>query len=242
MDSKFLSKFAGWKDEFPNLADRDSTTSVAIASELLKALGVTEQISLGGQQAGRALEVAVEEYLRDELPDLRPDRQWEVARGRRISTFQQYAHLKRLDELIRQDESGTLGSELGRDYLISPDVTVGISLLEETDLILHAAVSCKLTIRSDRVQNIRHEGVIMTRHRRGRQPHVVVVTSEPLPTRLAAIARGTGEVDAVYHVALEELEASTKTAGTPEQQQTIIELVTQGRLKPLEALVEDLSL
>ena len=46
------------------------------------------------------------------------------------------------------------------------------------------------------------------RHRRGRQPHLVTVTAEPLPTRLASIARGTGEVDAVYHIAFDALAAS----------------------------------
>lgn len=52
---------------------------------------------------------------------------------------------------------------------------------------------------------IRHEGVILARSRRGREPHIVTVTAEPLPSRLAAIACGTGEVDAVYHVALAKL-------------------------------------
>ena len=96
--------------------------------------------------------------------------------------------------------------------------------------LLHAAVSCKFTIRSDRVQNVRHEGVILTRHRRGRQPHIVVVTAEPLPTRLAAIARGTGEIDAVYHVALEALQTATKVAGTQAQQDALAEIVGQHRL------------
>ena len=69
-------------------------------------------------------------------------------------------------------------------------------------------MSCKWTIRSDRVQNIRHECLQMIRHRRGRQPHLVTVTAEPLPTRLASIARGTGEVDAVYHIAYDAMAAS----------------------------------
>jgi hypothetical protein len=48
----------------------------------------------------------------------------------------------------------------------------------------------------------------MIRHRRGRQPHLVTVTAEPLPSRLASIARGTGEVDAVYHIAYDAMAAS----------------------------------
>ena len=53
----------------------------------------------------------------------------------------------------------------------------------------------------------------MTRSRRGRLPHIVAVTAEPLPTRLASIAMGTGDVDAVYHVALEELVQAVGSTG-----------------------------
>jgi hypothetical protein len=118
--------------------------------------------------------------------------------------------------------------EIGRDYVIRPDVTVGIRRGEA--LFLHAAISCKWTIRSDRVQNVRHEAVILTRHRRGRQPHIVVVTAEPLPSRLAAIARGTGEIDAVYHIAFEELLGATTSKGSAGEKEVLAELVEQKRL------------
>lgn len=36
-------------------------------------------------------------------------------------------------------------------------------------------------------------------------PHIVAVTAEPLPSRIAAIALGTGDIDCVYHFALTEL-------------------------------------
>src|ERR1035438_2137764 len=68
--------------------------------------------------------------------------------------------------------------------------------------ILHASISCKWTIRSDRVQNARSEALNLIRNRKGRLPHVVVVTGEPLPSRLSAIALGTGDIDCVYHFAL----------------------------------------
>jgi NgoMIV restriction enzyme len=131
--------------------------------------------------------------------------------------------------------------EIGRDHLIKPDVTVAI----ETGLglpLLHAAVSCKWTIRSDRVQNIRHEGIVLTRHRRGRQPHIVTVTPEPLPTRLAAIARGTGEIDAVYHPLFDELVAVAGEAATRQQKTVLDELVQQRRILPFDLLVPTLAI
>lgn len=41
----------------------------------------------------------------------------------------------------------------------------------------------------------------LIRHRRGRVPHVVVATAEPTVGRIASIAQGTGDLDAVFHVA-----------------------------------------
>ena len=120
------------------------------------------------------------------------------------------------------------------NYLIKPDITIGIATGRRRHL--HAAVSCKWTIRSDRVQNIRHEGVVLTRHRRGRQRHFAGVTAEPLPSRLAAIARGTGELDSVYHIALQQLRTACKY--NPKASDTLEELIEQDRLRPLGELPE----
>ena len=119
-------------------------------------------------------------------------RAWLVARGAIITQFDQYAHLSKVAELVRANPE--LRITVGMDYLIKPDVTVALGEVKTASGLppLHAAISCKWTIRSDRVQNIRHECLQMIRHRRGRQPHLVTVTAEPLPSRLASIARGTG--------------------------------------------------
>ena len=74
----------------------------------------------------------------------------------------------------------------------------------ETD-IMHASISCKWTIRSDRSQNARTEGLNLVRNRKGKTPHIVVVVGEPLPGRIASLAYGTGDIDCVYHFALREL-------------------------------------
>lgn len=225
----------------PNIADSDSKTSTAIAAHMFNAANVTGIAPAGGQAAGRLLEEGVRDFLRVELPILDPHRQWTVERKRLVSDFDQYRHLANLQALIDHDTSGTLSTEIGRDYLIRPDVTVAIPTAAG-DPFLHAAIPCKWTIRSDRVQNIRHEGVILTRHRRGRQPHIVTVTPEPLPTRLASIARGTGEVDAVYHLMLPELQSATAAVGTKEQQRVLDELVRQGRIRPFDTLAPTLVL
>ena len=235
----FVLNLLGYAGTKPNTADGASPQSVAIAGRILELLDVDHQAS-GGQPAGAALERGVEELLANALPAADSSRPWNVTRGGRISAYRQYAHLARLDELVKHEP--TLQIKLVLDYMISPDVTVSFEH-GKADLppVLHAAVSCKFSIRSDRVQNIRHEGVSMIRHRRGRQPHIVTVTSEPLPSRLAAICRGTGEVDAVYHVCLPELSQAVAEVGNVEQQQLLDEVTGQNRLFGLAELVEHLT-
>ena len=227
----------------PNCADKDSVASVGIAVGILQQLGISACGAHTGQSAGSDLEKKVARYLESVLPEISPARPWVVFGmdgKKQISDFLQYEHLGRLKTVMEEDKSGLLRVEIGADYLISPDVTVGLKT-NDGPPFLHAAVSCKWTIRSDRVQNIRHEGTILTRHRRGRQPHVVAVTAEPLPSRLAAIARGTGEVDAVYHIALHELERAVLHFDNQEQLECLGELLDQGRLRDFETLAPTLA-
>jgi hypothetical protein len=227
----------------PNCADKDSAASVAIAVQILDQLGIRSRVTHTGQTVGSDLEKAVARYLSGQLPAIAPDRPWVVFGGdgkKQISEFAQYEHLARLRAVMDADDTGLLRVEIGADYLISPDVTVGLEIQGGAPF-LHAAVSCKWTIRSDRVQNIRHEGIILTRHRRGRQPHIVTVTAEPLPSRLAAISRGTGEVDAVYHIALPELERAVAAIENDEQWTCLAELLDQGRLRDFNQLATTLA-
>jgi len=261
---EFAVRLLGWRPTgAPNTSDSHSTFSKKVAENILEQLGIppakkivvsesTQDDESGEKKetAGVSFEKAVQEYLSHELMARWPDRAWSVRRQGLVSDFTQYAHLAQLQEIIKEDKTRTLGVEIGRDYLIKPDVTV--SLPDPSgSRFLHASVSCKWTIRSDRVQNIRHEAVILTRHRRGRQPHIVAVTAEPLPTRLAAIARGTGEVDAVYHIVLPQLVqavdelvlTSPRQRKRAEQQKEVLgELMDQGRVLAFTQLVDQLGL
>jgi hypothetical protein len=236
----FVYDLFGLKSGKPNIADIASVQSTTIAAHLFAQLGVSEEVPFTGQIAGVLLEEGVRTHFAQVLPSLAPDRTWIVERRLLITAYEQYEHLARLDALVANDQTNTLSTEIGRDYMVRPDVTVGIERPGHIHPQLHAAISCKFTIRSDRVQNIRHEGVILTRHRRGRQPHIVTVTSEPLPTRLAAIARGTGEVDAVYHVCLPELITAVNDVGIADQQNALAEIIGQNRLFDIGVLANEL--
>lgn len=208
----------------PTNADKSSKAIRAIAGGIFELLGNEEEKErLAGQASGKAFEDIVVAFLRQTFPHLahlRPGK-WEIAKptgAGGIAQFEQYQHLIALDQAAKKDHE--LAAALGRDYLIRPDVVitpapepdsfingnqpvVDATVSKYTRLrssndgkpILHASVSCKWTIRSDRAQNARTEAHNLIRNRKGNLPHIVVVTGEPLPSRLAAIALGTGDVD-----------------------------------------------
>jgi hypothetical protein len=67
------------------------------------------------------------------------------------------------------------------------------------------------------------------------------VTAEPLPSRLISIARGTGEVDAVYHLLFSELADAIAASSNKSQQDLWSEMVDQRRLLPYAQLAETLT-
>ena len=79
-------------------------------------------------------------------------------------------------------------------------------------------------------------------NRKGHLPHVVVITGEPLPSRIASIALGTGNIDCVYHFALDELRHTVQELkyedGTKDTLQTMVE---GKRLKDISDLPLDLA-
>ena len=188
-----------------------------------------------------------------------------------ITAFEQYAHLATLQRILDDNsQNREFRTAFATDYLVLPDIVIGRATLDDdeinqqsklvdsaiplashtplrasnggTDVILHASVSCKWTIRSDRAQNTRTEALNLIRNRKGSVPHIVVVTAEPMPTRLASLAIGTGDLDCVYHMALNELEQSLQVAEDESQQEMFELLVSGRRLRDISDLPFDLSI
>jgi hypothetical protein len=187
----------------------------------------------------------------------------------KISNYEPYTHLADLAQAIEEDP--ILEAVLGNSYEIGPDVLVlrdpvsddeinrdkqgnPLSLVDDTTArhtiirsanqqrkIIHALVSCKWTIRSDRAQNSRSEALNIMRNRKGRTPHTVVVTGEPTPSRLASLALGTGDLDVVYHFALPELVEGVKLSGNDEAIHMLDILITGKRLRDITDLALDLA-
>ncbi len=226
---------------------------------------------LAGQTAGSQFEVICQSFLAltfNELSHLRPGK-WDIkcvgSRNRlEIAKYEQYAHLIALQEAAKKDKN--LAAALGSDYTITPDVIV-VRETEDDEIInqkqmlvnaevamhsslrrcvnpqplLHASISCKWTLRSDRAQNARSEALNLIRNRKGRLPHIVVVTGEPLPSRVASLALGTGDIDCVYHFALPELSQTLNELNYPDAKELLNIMIEGKRLKDISDLPLDLA-
>ncbi|MEW6962653.1 NgoMIV family type II restriction endonuclease [Trueperella pyogenes] len=204
------------------------------------------------------------------LSNLRPGA-WEIKneggkrRGGGIANYVPYVHLNGLAQAAK--ESPVVATLVGNAYSINPDLVVlrhpesdqtisegGLVLTkgvaDYTPLraanqerpILHAVISCKWTMRSDRAQNARSEALNLMRNRKGRTPHILVVTGEPTPSRISSLAMGTGDVDCVYHFALPELIEAVETSGNDEALNLLHIMIEGDRLRDISDLPLDLAI
>ncbi|MEW6505357.1 MAG: NgoMIV family type II restriction endonuclease [Chloroflexota bacterium] len=234
-----------------------------------------EDQSITAQTAGGRFEEITRNFLQKSLDLLSHLRvgNWQYYTSIPISRFDQYEHLAALEKLSR--ENPQIAATLGGDYIIKPDIivakkpvpTVEINRIQEIiaendgiaafspfifrattpeKLILHASISCKWTLRSDRGQNARTEALNLIRNRKGGVPKIVAVTGEPLPMRIASLALGTGDLDCVYHFALPELQGAIEDlvlineSGLEDQKEMLNTLIEGRRLRDISDLPFDL--
>ena len=226
---------------------------------------------LAAQSSGRQFEDICAAFLQQtflELRHLRPG-DWVVERINARSTltiaqYEQYAHLVLLQEAAKKDRN--LAAALQSDYTITPDIVLARRPVEDAVInepkeivdqdvaknsslrkfynampLLHASVSCKWTICSDRAQNARSEALNLIRNRKGHLPHICVVTGEPLPSRIASLALGIGDINCVYHFALDELVATVRETGYEDAKELLDIMVDGKRLKDISDLPLDLA-
>lgn len=252
----------------PSIADGPNKRSVRLARAMMERMGAARSTASkqAGQTSGGEFETLVADFVRGTFPvlgHLRPGKWSIVTNPGHIGQFEQYHPLETLLRVIQANPETR--TSLGGDYLIKPDIIVAREPEDDATInppgktlvaddvpphaplrkvnnalpILHASVSCKWTIRSDRSQNTRTEALNLMRNRKGTVPHVVAVTAEPLPSRIGSIAYGTGDLDCVYHVALPELIEACRAEDDEEE---IIVLVEGRRLRDISDLPLDLAI
>jgi len=252
-------------------ADSNNSVSKEIALLLAKKLGASSGNRRAGQASADLFENICTEFVKTAfsgLTHLRPGK-WIIAQVSKpemdIAEFEQYSHLRELRRLVQ--EHPQLKTILGGSLFIKPDVVVFRAPEEDSEInrdgllvddtctrlaplrkknnhfsTLHASISCKWTIRSDRTQNSRSEALNLIRNRKGHTPHIMVVTAEPLPGRLASICLGTGDIDCVYHFALPELSETLSEIHYPDAQDMLKTLIEGRRLRDISDLPLDLAL
>lgn len=262
------------KDGVASNADSGNKPSCAIAKIIAEKLGAHKGKKLSAQTSGKCFEKAVCNFLAATFPKLqhlRPGK-WDVFElgnnnAVKPSCFAQYEHLAHLAKVLSSDR--TLATMLGNDYVVAPDIIISRGLCDDEEIntkacfvdetisrktdirksngglpLMHASISAKWTMRSDRAQNSRTEALNLIRNRKGHLPHVVVVTGEPLPSRLASLALGTGDIDCVYHFALNELVEAVNQYGADGREDIIEQLqalIDGKRLKDISDLPLDLT-
>lgn len=257
------------------LGKYNTSTLIAQKMARIAGIPQVEGTKKKGTSAGVKFEDLIAEYIRATFPHLQHLRpgNWEIMSlgnqsSTKASSFAQYEHLEYLMELVNANSK--LMTVLGNDYVVAPDIVVYRNLCTDEEInadqryvddsickmaalrksnggkpILHASVSAKWTMRSDRAQNSRTEALNLIRNRKGNLPHIMVVTNEPLPSRLASLALGTGDIDCLYHCALYELLDAVREYGAEYNRDDIVEslenLINGKRLKDISDLPLDLS-
>lgn len=255
----------------PSNADNSSKLSINIARGIADQLMAEVHEKAVGQTSGAKFEQINMMFLNKTFPylqNLRPGK-WHIAKlGNRnsvkTSSFAQYEHLEYLNLLTKND--ARLAASMGNDYMVAPDIVIyretetdevinenaiiiDNSVCNLADIrksngglpILHASISAKWTMRSDRAQNSRTEALGLIRNRKGHLPHIAVVTGEPMPARLASLALGTGDIDCVYHFALYELVNTVNNMNAEDSIELLNILIHGKRLKDISDLPLDLT-
>jgi NgoMIV restriction enzyme len=176
------------REDVPNNADVASRPSLEIAVAMLEFLEIKGRWEWEPRQrVAAAYEQAVRHFA--ETDEL------EIRANAHLSQFAQYRHLagRREDRLCL-------------------DITISRSGL------LLVVLELKTTIRSDRARGaIRNLTSTLTEHSGANVPIAAVVTSEPLPSRLLAVAPHRGDTHKLYHVARRALVHAVEAVASPAQ-------------------------
>lgn len=257
--------------DYYNMADGSNVSSVEISKRLVEQLPYPfESNNVVGQTSGDLFEKYTLIFIGSAfnlLSKIRPG-SWQYSTTQTdISRFDQYEHLAELAKFVHENKS--LASIIGSEYLIKPDIIIARKPINDNEIndpdevvtsnlgyyspllsrnkanpspILHSSISCKWTIRSDRSQNTRTEALNLIRNRKGNLPHIVAVTAEPLPTRIATLALGTGDLDCVYHFALYELQKAIVDTNKHDQLDLLQTMIEGRRLRDISDLPLDMAI
>jgi hypothetical protein len=250
----------GFPNQFPSNADGDSTTSIRIAQAIFDRIQLSATLGerLADQFSGSTFDQITRSFVEGtfNLQKSQPEKRNANSEKTAIFRFDLYRHLAGLSEVAENNPA--IVELLDRDYVVGPDIVVvrearqsvvedqvalrsGIRKRHNAPPLPDAVISCKWTLFSCRGQNARSEALNLMSNWKGRVPHIAIVTSEPLPSRIATLALGTSGIDCIYHLALPELIAGAKELGLEDSVYLMKMMVDGKRLKDISALPLDLA-
>lgn len=249
-----------------NLGDVSSNTSRTLARNVINRMGYpTGSQPLADEEARIAFCEITKDFLNEALRLLAHSRRsdWTASLIKESPDIVAFGEGKRLAPVLRLLKAhDDLSATLEDDYVITPHIIVTRAAMSDNEVgpeaavgrdavsglppgaagnraqtrrVLGAAISCKWSL-----PRARTEALNLIRNRKGKTPHIVAVVAEPMPTRLASLAMGTGDIDCVYHMALPELRAAATECGFEDQADMLETLVAGRRLRDIGDLPFDL--
>lgn len=257
---------------YPNFADESNSASRKIAWGILCRLDAADASQPRSRQIyGSRFEIITATLVEESLQQLQHARPgyWSYVTRLLSPHSDQSKHIKNSERTANSPNAFPLELESDDEYVLTPDIIVGRKPISGEENIshgmmvvddvhfarptppsathyayqhLHASISCRWKIHC----NPSHRSYILASNRVrngiGRFPHIAVVTAEPLPTRIAVIALGTGDVDCVYHFALHEMLAAIEEIDN-EDQMDMLKIMLEGkRLRDISDLPFDLAM
>jgi len=253
----------------PNIADWHSPQSVVIARAMLSRIGYPLRSEPLSDEVARGCFVSsTRDFIERALhmiEHLRPGH-WVLCSGGAPVSFENHEDLTQLARALVAHPDGLAALS---DFVLRPDILVGRGPIPDSEINRHAeiisgdlatltpfrarnhprqrpmltaCVSCNLKLSSYGNADLPGETLNLLRNRQGNTPHIAIVTAEPLPSRIASVALGTGDIDCVYHMALYELAGAVQQVGD----ETLVEmyhlLVDGKRLRDISDLPFDLAI
>ena len=253
------------KDDILSIADANSKLSVELAREMLNHVG----ISIGEKHVNSGKMTELFKQATITFLDQTFRLLYQMQLGQRLLSVRHSIsdndESQEVNALIKWIRANPEKSAALENYFIKPDIIIQSSastqdmrqenhekaqeifpLLPQqlndshSDTALTAYISCNLTLSNNYSQKTPAEGLNLIRNRKGHTPHIVVVTAEPMPTRLASLALGTGDIDCVYHFALLELIEAAKDTKNEAVIESLEIMIEGNRLRDISDLPFDL--
>lgn len=220
-------------------AHANSAPSRRIALHIARNIGATEGRKLTAQTASKLFEKICCNFIEESLAYISQVRpcQWTIKQQPSLEPTLDNNYSIAPDIIVyRKIESGSISNS--NEYVVDGSNAKASSFRPSNNEKPHsyATISCKWSMCCERAQTARSEVLNLTRQHEIPLAHIVAVTAEPTPARIASLALGTPNLDCVYHFALYELVEALDELKDESAAEQLAILIEEKRLKDISDL------